>query len=208
MGEITLQGLNIMRNIMVENRSSTFKNEMGEWETKQFQQADIEGGMDINIEAGSSIPRSQTAEQAALVDSVKLGLIDISDPGTHYKVLEELGQSQFKNDVDIDVKDAKQEWSDFIETGKTRPRLGIDDEVIHLKDAARRAKTDQFFQLSPDMQKAWIEHVGYHDANVKAEQARQAAMGQVNPAQDPNRQKADNPNAPQLNIEKSEFQPS
>lgn len=174
--DITLQALDIARNTMIEERQATFKNELGDWETSTFQNSDIQGGVDIKIEAGSSLPRSQAAEQAALVESVNSGLIDITDQGTHLKVLEALGQSEFKNDTDIDVKDASKEWNDFLKTGKTRPRKGVDNEEVHLKDAQRRAKTDQFFKLRPEMQKAWIEHIGLHEANVMMEQQRMAQM--------------------------------
>jgi len=212
--DIATHGLDIARNTMVEERKKTFKNELGDWETETFTKADIQGGVDIKIEAGSSVPRSQAAEQGSLVDSIKLGLVDTSDPGTHYKVLEKLGQAEFKNEIDIDVKDAKKEWKDFLGSVTqfpndprkwvTRPRKGIDNEKIHLKDAMMRAKTDEFFRLPQQAQQMWIEHAMAHEANVNDEMMRQAMM-QGGVPQGPGMQAPPNKSASALNINKPEF---
>lgn len=216
--EMDRQALDIARNTMVEERIRTFKNDLGDWETETFTKADLQGGVDIKTEAGSSIPKSQAAEQAALVDSIKLGLIDIKNPAIHYAVLEKLGQADLKNDIDIDVKDAKKEWKGFLESVNKnpndpkswvlRPRNGIDNDIIHLQDAVMRAKTDEFFKMPPKAQEMWQEHIFYHQTNVEREQARQAGVqAQGQPGQLGNQPPATPGKLGQLSITKPEFTP-
>lgn len=184
--ENTRMQLEIARNHFIEIRSKTFKDENGSWETKQFSKADLQGGIDIKVEPGSTIPKSVAVQNAAIVDSIKLGLINIQDPDVHYKVLQDLGQSNLESGVGIDIKDAMKEWKEFKESveenpkdpkmWKTRPRFGIDNEAIHYRDAANRAKSDEFFSLPVQAQKIWMEHIAMHKNNADIEEQKKAQM--------------------------------
>lgn len=184
----TRKQLELARKHFIEPRTKTIAGENGGFETISFSRADLQGGVDIRIEEGSSIPKSPAVENASIADNIKLGLIDVSDPKIAYKVLEKEGLQDLAAASGEDIKDAMKEWKDFLasvqsapgdpEAWDVRPRGGIDNEAIHYRDAASRAKTDDFFALPPEAQARWVEHVMYHKANLDAEMAQKAAMAQ------------------------------
>src|SRR3990167_3649074 len=153
-------------------------------ETQSFRGADLMGGVDIKVEEGSSIPRSQSVENAAIVESIKANLIDITNPKVRYKVLEKLGQQDLADISGDDIKDAAKEWREFLdsvaknpenpEAWMTRYRMGIDNDAIHYQDASARAKTDVFWKLPPEARKLWVDHTILHKANLDAQMAQQA----------------------------------
>lgn len=174
--EIKIQQIEIARKFFNHERKKTLQDELGAWETTTFTKEDIQGGLEIHIEEGSTIPTSKAVENAGIVDSIKLGLINVQNPKVNFKVLEKLGQSDLAPAVGEDIKDAAREWHEFLNIGKTRPRQGIDNDQIHLLDAISRAKSQEFFDL-PDQAKAlWIEHVQYHQANIAAAMAPPPGM--------------------------------
>lgn len=188
--KVCKQQIELARKHFVEPRKKTFENEFGSWETKVFTRADLQGGVDVRTEEGSSVPKSKAVEDAAIVDSIKLGLVNIQDPGVNAKILERFGQSDLTGTVNLDIKDAMHEWKEFLDSvkespadpmkWKIRPRQGIDNDMIHYADAMNRAKTEEFFAL-PDPAKAmWVNHVTYHKTILENEQAKaaeaQAAM--------------------------------
>lgn len=167
--EIKRQQIEIARIHFTNERKKTLENDLGAWETKTFSKEDLQGGMEITIEEGSTIPKSQAVENAGIIDSIKLQIINIHDPKVNFEVLEKLGQSDLAASVGEDIKDAASEWHQFLENGQVRPRQGIDNEAIHLQDAISRAKSDEFFKLLPPAQQAWIAHVEYHQNNLNAQ---------------------------------------
>ena len=186
--ENTKMQLEIARTHFIEIRKKTFKDENGSWETKQFSKADLQGAVDIKVEPGSTIPRSVSVENAAIIDSIKLGLINIQDPDTHFKVLQKLGQSDLESGVGIDIKDAMKEWKEFKDsveknpgnpqTWKIRPRFGIDNESVHYRDAVNRAKSDEYFSMPPIAQQIWQEHIAMHKNNMEMEMMKKAQIQQ------------------------------
>lgn len=184
--KIVRQQLEIARKQFIEPRSKTVEGETGGFETQSFSRADLQGGVDIKVEPGSSIPMSKAVENAAVADSIKLGLIDIQDPKVKYKILEKLGQQDLATTDQEDIKDAMREWKDFLESVNDnpnkpdawvlRPRYGIDNEMIHYRDAIARAKTDTFFKLPPEAQKMWVEHAQIHQTNMQKDAMQQQAM--------------------------------
>lgn len=190
--ECKKQHLEIARKHFIEERKRVFENKAGDWETKTFTRADLQGGVTIKVEQGSSIPKSQAAEISGIFESISAGLINPMDEKVRYKILERFGQSDLMGDLEEDFKDARNEWKDFLETGAPRPRNGIDNELVHYMDAVARAKTEEFFKLPQEMQAMWEEHILYHKMNLEAQMMQNAAMqqprqrpGQGQPARKP-----------------------
>lgn len=180
------QKMELARTHFVEVREKTFRNDLGNWETKQFTKADLQGGTDIKIEPGSTVAKSKSVENAGIIDSVKLGLVDSRDPAVNLKILEKLGQSELASPISLDIKDAMKEWKEFYdsvkenpgnpESWKLRPRYGIDNEAVHYKDSASRAKEDKFFEMPEQAQQMWIEHAEYHRNNMETEMQAQSEL--------------------------------
>lgn len=195
--EITIQQLEIARTNFTEERTHTIKKDNGDWETKSFLGADLMGGVEVQTEAGSTVPKSQAAQQAAIREDLKSGIIDVSSPKVKHKILERLGHADLGSEIDEDVKDATAEWKDFVESVNefpqdqakwvVRPRFGIDNELVHYKDAVSRAKSPEFFLLAPEAQNYWIEHANIHKVNLDNEMMAQQASAQANTAKNTNK---------------------
>lgn len=180
----TIMQLEIARLFFTEERKKTFENDLGNWETKTFTNADLQGGVDVKIEPGSTIPRSKAAEDEAISHSIAEGIVNPMDPKVNFKILEKRGQTDLASSVGEDIKDATHEWKDFMDSvqenegdpqkWKIRPRNGIDNEQVHYLDAIARAKTDEFFALPIDAQTQWIEHALYHKMNMDMEMQAKA----------------------------------
>ena len=184
----TKKQIEMARKFWVEPRKKTYENEMGSYETQEFTKADIQGGLDIQVEPGSTTPKSKAIENATILDLTKQGIVNAQDPKVNYKILEKLGQTELASGISEDIRDAAKEWNDFYnavmenpdnpEMWVTRPRVGIDNEQIHLMDATSRAKSDKFWELPPQAQQIWVEHLGIHKANFDRQMAQQAEMQQ------------------------------
>ena len=184
-----MQKLWIAQRHFVEPRKKTFENANGIWETKEFTKADLAGGLDIKVEKGSTMGKSKTVEDAALIDAIKLKLINSQDPKTNFKILERLGMTDMASSISDDIKDAKREWKTFFDNvienpedptkwEGIRPRQGIDNEPVHYQDAMTRAKSEEFFSMPKAAQALWLEHVNTHKLVLDQQMAQQAAMGQ------------------------------
>lgn len=185
--ESKIQQIEIARAFFDEERSKTFENDLGNWETKTFTKADLQGGINIRVEPGSTLPKSKAMEDEEISHSIEEGVIDPTNPKVNFKILEKRGQTDLSSGVGEDIKDAAHEWKDFLdsvialpqgppEKWKLRPRLGIDNEQVHYMDAVSRAKTDEFFNMPIEAQNLWIEHAQIHKLNIQAEMMQQAAM--------------------------------
>ena len=172
--EVTRQQIEILRKFGTETRSKTFKNSMGSWETKQFTNADLNGGLTVQVEKGSSVPKSKAMEFVAITEDIKYGVINPQDPKVQYQILEKQGLTELASAVGEDIKDAMREWKDFADGKDARPRLGIDNEQIHYLDAVSRAKSDEFFMMDELRRKIWVEHVELHKRNIEAQLMQEA----------------------------------
>lgn len=177
--ESKIQQIEIARKYFDEERSKTFENDLGNWETKTFTKADLQGGINIRVEPGSTLPKSKAMEDEQISHSIEEHVIDPTDPKVNFKILEKRGQTDLASGIGEDIKDATHEWKDFLdsvnansqnpEMWKLRPRLGIDNERIHYLDAISRAKTPEFFNMPPQAQAVWIEHAQIHKLNMENE---------------------------------------
>jgi hypothetical protein len=180
--------LELARKHFIEPRTKTVEGENGGYETKEFSRADLMGGVDIRIEPGSSIPKSPSVENAAIIEDIKLQIIDAHDPKINYKILQKQGLQDLAQASGDDIKDAQKEWKGFVESVEKnpenpgawiiRPRNGIDNEGIHYRDAVSRAKTDTFFKMPMPAQQMWEEHTLYHKANLDSQMMAQQAQAQ------------------------------
>lgn len=180
----TVMKIEIARKFFTEERKKTLENDLGNWETKTFTKAYLQGGIDIKVEPGSTIPRSKAAEDEAISSSIAEGIINPQDPKVNFKILEKRGQTDLASSIGDDIKDATHEWKDFMdsvkenpgnpEAWKIRPRNGIDSEQVHYVDAIARSKSDEFFALPMEAQMMWVEHAIYHKTNLDMERQAQA----------------------------------
>jgi hypothetical protein len=151
---------------------------------KTFSKANLQGKVNVKVEAGSMMQHTKAIEEQTIKDAIDSGLVNTQSPRVRYNILDRVGLADLADDADDDIRDAALERKDFLESVQanpenpekwiTRPRKGIDNEQIHMLDAAEFAKSDEFFDLPPDARMMWEEHVGLHSLNI----AQQMAMVQ------------------------------
>jgi hypothetical protein len=85
----------------------------GGWTYHHFENAQLDGAIDIVVEDGSQAPKTNLGKRAAMEHANQMGFIDPSNPETRYKVLSDLGLTNLIETLDSDVKDAKREQDAF-----------------------------------------------------------------------------------------------
>lgn len=200
---IKVHQIEIARMNFTEPRKRTLSNKNGVWETRQFDKSDLQSDINVEVESGSAIPKSQAAEQAQLMELQGAGILDMNDPRVKYKFMERMGQADMLSGVDEDVKDAGREWHDFIDSVpeyekavaakdphpeaflKLRFRMDVDNHAIHYLEHVARAKTPEFFALAPEVQDVWIAHLQMHKQAMQPPMGAMPEPGQPQPGQGP-----------------------
>ncbi len=202
---VKFQQLEIARQHFTEGRKKMLQDKLGVWEAKEFSKEDLRGKINVDVEAGSSYPRSQAAENALVLDLKEQGMIDVSDPHIHALVMQRLGQTDLSKFSDVDVKDAMREWKEFKDSideamqhlndpdldaqFKTRFREDVDNHLIHYAEHVNIAKSPEFFELPKVVQEAWLKHLQLHKLVIMKAQAgaKPAPQGNPGPAAPPER---------------------
>jgi hypothetical protein len=145
------------------------------WDTLKFEKADLQGAVNMLIDYNGLFPKSNATTRATVAQMAQLGMINAQDPEQSFKILEIFGETELKPSWDLDVKDATREQDMFLtdETYLPQVRPNIDNDTIHLLQHTNFAKTDEFWELTPDRQAAWIKHI---DDTVKNFVQRRMAM--------------------------------
>ena len=140
----------------------------------------------MRIEAGSSIPKSQAAQQQQLKELATTGVLGdiINNPVNKQKFLERLGVKGFDADFEADVKRAQWE-NEMLEDGMGGGAavLPYENHTIHLQMHMNRMKEPSFMQLDPAIQQQFIQHVEVHNMYQQQQmmqQAQQNALMQGN----------------------------
>lgn len=85
----------------------------GGWTYYHFQNAQLDGAIDIVVEDGSQAPKTNLGKRAAMEHANQMGFINPQNPETQYAVLTDLGLTNLVQTLDADVKDAKREQDEF-----------------------------------------------------------------------------------------------
>ena len=100
------QALEIFRQFATEERLLQIKGKDGRWQVQKFVGADLTGSVNVIAEAGSSLPRSTMTERADTERLISLGVLNVQDPETRYKILQESGKLEFIPEMAADTKNA------------------------------------------------------------------------------------------------------
>jgi hypothetical protein len=83
----------------------------GAVKVKKFSQADIKGGIDINVEAGSALPRTRAGRQARIMEYIDKGILK---PEHAYKYLDMGDMASVAREFAADEEHAQREIDDLI----------------------------------------------------------------------------------------------
>lgn len=162
--DVARMALSIFQQHATDARLQMSKGDAGQWQLQRFLAADLSGAVDVKAESGGSKPRSKLAEQAIIEQLVKIGVIDPTQLEQRFAIAETFGMTHVLGGVDIDMRDAAREWDQF-QTGAQLPMVRplIDNHLIHGVDHRKRAKSDTFFSLPPELQMRWEQHILEHE---------------------------------------------
>lgn len=159
--------------------------------------ADLHDNLNIKIEAGSNVPKLQSAEKAMLVQLAQIGTLNLEDPKNKLEFNKRMGVIGFDNEVGPDVRRA--EWENSLLDSTTsqpdkKPVVFADEEhLIHKEIHLRRMKEPSFLDQPQEVIDAYQAHIAEHDQYVQMQQQmemEQAAMtGQPAQPQNPDKGK-------------------
>lgn len=96
---------------------------------RHFENASLQGAVEIHVEDGSQIPKTSLGRRAAIEQANNLGMINAQDPEQQYAVLGSLGLSDLMPSLDSNVKaaltqqDAFEAWAESPELQAQIPML-------------------------------------------------------------------------------------
>lgn len=85
----------------------------GGWAFEEFKSANLQGAVVIQIEDGSQAPKTSLGKRAAVQQLSSLGVIDVRNPDTAYRILQVYGQPDLWPGLDAHVNGALQEQDAF-----------------------------------------------------------------------------------------------
>jgi hypothetical protein len=153
----------IAQQFWVEERHLKVQGPGKTWEIKAFTKADIQGQIDVVVEAGSSLPKSLVGEQALITDLVSMQVINPTLPETQYKILERFGSTDLLGDTDANIRYAQRENWMFQNEG-TEPEFDplIDNHIIHISIHKQLALESDWHDWPPEMKQTWRLHIMNH----------------------------------------------
>lgn len=177
---------------MLQSRNKDFS----EADINNFIGQDLYDNCNVNIEAGSNVPKLQAAEQALLLEVAQTGSLSLDLPANRREFNTRLGIDGFDNDVGPDMKRA--EWeNDLLDNIKNSPDnkpvvLMVDKHSVHKECHANRMKEPSFMSLPIEVQQAYMTHYQEHEMmeeqteHMKQMQAMMMGSEPPQPAPGPN----------------------
>jgi hypothetical protein len=151
--------------------------ELTEEAISKFIGTDLYDNCNVVIEAGSNIPKLQSAKQALLMEMAQTGSLNLDLPANRMEFQRQMGVSGFDNDVGPDMKRA--EWeNDLLDNLVYSPDnvpvvIDADMDDIHIAVHDKRMKEPSFMSLPFEIQQAYLQHKQQHEqAKMMKQQAQ------------------------------------
>lgn len=178
------------------------------WSFRHFKNAQLHGAVEIIVEDGTQVPKTNLGKRAAVEQANNLGMIDAKNPETKYSLLKDFGLANLMPSLDANVKSALQEqdafeqWVDAGEQGVCP--MGVKkwhDDAIHLSEHRKWLNGDRVRQMisqHPELTDILDQHLDAHEQQQvlkemppsQRAQAMAAAAGGNIPGQAPGQQPA------------------
>lgn len=148
------------------------KGEESRWRVKQIQRADLDGGIDIDVEPGSGLPQSLLEKRAGVEQAIGSGLVDIQNPMERLKCLRSMGVVELISNQDAEDDHVAWEHDQVIAYAKANfdaqgnpldpsgnvqpftvlPDLDLDPHDFHFARHLPWMRSDEFKALAPAVQ--------------------------------------------------------
>jgi hypothetical protein len=159
---------------------------------EEFIGADIRDNANVKIEAGSNIPKLQSAEKANLIQMAQIGTLNLETPENQMEFNHRMGVVGFDSRRAPDVERA--EWendllNDIEESPDNVPTvLAREDHGIHIEIHLQRQKEPSYSKCSAAVMQAYEAHIAEHEQyqnQILMQQQMEAALTGQPPQQMP-----------------------
>jgi hypothetical protein len=176
--KVYTDALMIFQQFATEERINKYQGPGKTWEVERFSKADLNGSIDVKVEAGSGVPKSVVGQQAMIQDLATMKIIDPTNPQTQYKILEEFGSTNLLGDTDENIKYAQRENWKFTNEDKD-PVINpiLDNHMVHLMIHKDYALSSDFDDLDPMKKQAFMQHIMDHMMAIAPPPMPQGAPG-------------------------------
>jgi hypothetical protein len=173
--------LQLMARYYSDERTMALGGEDGSWDVRRWKGQMLNGNDDVSVQAGSGMPRSKAAKQAAMSDVLNLAIqngleIDQRSLKKFFKDFEVGGLETLLSDVDTDESQVDREHQQLSTTGMLGPPNDWDNHEFHVEVHNDFRKGTRYARLNPAQQQMLAEHVRLHQQTL--EQARQQQMAE------------------------------
>lgn len=150
---------------------------------ENFLGTELYDNCNVKVEAGSNIPKLQSAEKALLLQLAQVGTLNLEDPANKLEFNKRMGVMGFDNEVGPDHRRAEWENDLLNNIGKTPQRkpvlLADDEDEIHLMVHTRRMKEPSFIDQPQEVIDAYNAHIQEHYAAKQKKMLAQAQEAAV-----------------------------
>jgi len=119
------------------------------WAFQQFENANLQGGIEIIVEEGQNVPKTTLGKRAAMEQARQMGLLDPTDPEQRFEALTALGLQNLVPTVDANINEAQSEQHD-VEVWLQNPvgpfpmrRKPWHSDIFHLQEHLKWANSDR-----------------------------------------------------------------
>lgn len=192
----------IARDAAWSDRLRQVQGDNGQWEITQFNQADLQGNVDVQVNPSTAWPKSQVMRRAALKEAMEAGVFALigQNPELAAKLLEFYDLTEFVPSMDVDRKQVMREldrWKAATMPQEIAPPNPVTQSLpFHLLYKRNFLKTEEaeaLAQANPPVYQAMLAHVQMIEQTLQ-QQAAAAAMAQAQasaPPAKPGEQKPD-----------------
>lgn len=208
--DMATKSLEVWRQNAHSPRVQAIRDAIGGFTFAEFMGADWDDGVEVQVEAGSTRPHTQSEKLQMYMQLGQVGALDFMDEAQKIKMLEDLGMINMRPGVEEDTKHAYKENAQFMEWARqTQEQLQavpdpqvqeimaeqmslampvkvvpiVDDHAVHFLTHRRLALTDEFKSLPLAIQNAWYMHMMQHKADIQMSKALNAPMTPPAPSQ-------------------------
>lgn len=165
-------------------KSLRIKNsELSDQEISGFLGTDLYDHCNVVVEAGSNVPKLQTAQQARLMELAQVGVLNLNLPANRLQFLQDMGVAGYDNDIGPDVKRAEWENSllDNIAYSPDNKPIVLDADAhdVHVSTHEQRQKEPSFLSLPPEAQQAYMQHIMEHQQFQQQQQQAEILQSQA-----------------------------
>lgn len=162
-----------------------------ETDINQFIGTDLYDNYNVVVEAGSNIPKLESAKQAMLMQLAQLGMLNLQNPENRVQFQQDMGITGYDSDIGPDRKRANWEndlIDNMLKSPNTKPVVfDSDNHQLHLEIHQNRTKNPTFMSLPFQIQQAYMQHIAQHQQmeaqQQQAQMLQQQAMAPSGPSQ-------------------------